>query len=225
MADETEKLAPVEQVPEVDLEKVRDEKCFPIAQGVLEDMAELMMPLSNDSAAFHAPTMKILQRMLDADTNLVSENPYVFQLVLGAVSGMNTALQSCTTVPMDDDRYSEIAKKMLTILAKGKVKLGTLTPEESVVVFTPIKDELNVLIAEEQLTRLELKYIVDNILASFKLMQGMFSDSIESSTQKMEAKILGLDAMSDLSMAKLNEALLAPSGEVLKKDVSQETTG
>lgn len=202
---------PLSQDDIVNASKARDEKCMPIAQGVLEDMAEVMMPLGEETADFNPLLMKTLQRFLDADTNVHMENSYIFQLLLGALSGMGTIIQECAVVPNDDARYGAIGKKMLGILAKSQVKMGTLTPDELKTSFASVKQEFDVLFAEEKLTWLEIKYVSESIFAAFKIFQQTFAEAVEMSIQQMEAKILGLEYMSDLSMKKLDETLQKPT--------------
>lgn len=200
--------------PERDLEKERDVKCMPIAQGVLEDMAENMMPLNGEGAGFQPLIMQILKRTLDADTNIQLENSYIFQLILGILAGMGTILQTVTVTPTDDARFGAIGKKMLAILAEAKLPMGTLTPDQALAAYAPVKEKFDVLFAEEKLSWLEVKYISESIFAAFQVVQKTFGESVEISVQRMEAKILRIPDMSDLSMKKLNETLQTPIEEI-----------
>lgn len=217
MSQETEPV-PVPPVPQgspaagPDLEKLRDEKCIPVARMVLNDMAVGLMSPSKEknTETQQQIVMKILQRTLDADLNLSMDNPYIFQLLAGVFSGLTTTVVECTTVPIDDLRYSTISKKILDIVATADIKMGTLTPEETVVVFAPVKERLNVLFAEEKLSWLEVKFIMDSIFNAFKGAKERFDQSLDMAVQRMEAKILGVEDMTDLTMSKLDTVLKTP---------------
>lgn len=202
---------PDTQPIEPDLEKLRDEKVMPIAQAVLEDMAEGLIPSADEpKASFMPMVMKILKRTLDADLNVQNENSYLFQLLLGVIGNLSSVVQSLDMAPIDDARYGLIAKKILKIVADSNVKMGNLTPEEQVLAFSSVKEQLQSLFVDEKLTRLEVKYLMQTILQSFEIVQTTFNDAVETSVQRMEAKILGIEFISDLSMQKLDETLKAP---------------
>lgn len=196
----------------VDLDKLRDEKCIPVARGVLIDMAAELMPTTGVSRAELQPViMKILQRSLDADLNVLQENPFVFQLILGVLSGLSTTVQSCNTVAIDDARYGAIGKRILGIVATADIPMGkTLTPEEIETHFAAVKEQLNALFTEEKLSWLEVKYIMDSIFGAFKVTQQIFSENVEMSTHRMEAKLLGIGSMDELTMKTLDKALITP---------------
>lgn len=193
-----------------DLEKLRDEKCLPIAQEILNDLATDMIPDdANVKVDYNPILLKILARTFEADTNIATENSYLFQVLLGVFSALNRTVQECTTVPIDDVRYGVISKKILAIVAKAKVRMGAVTPEESIADFAPIKEELNGLFAEEKLSMLEIKYMMDNIFESFNAVQTGFNMNVEQSSRRAEAKLFKLEDMVDLSMKKLDDVLRA----------------
>lgn len=197
-----------------DLDKLRDEKCIPVARMVLNDMAVEGIPMeSKTRAAFQPIVMKILQRGLDADLNLTTENPYIFQLLIGIFAPLNATIAECVMAPTDDTRYANIVKKMLSIVATANVPMGLdpASPEIRDAFQGPVKEQLAALIAEEKLTWLETKYILETLLVSLQAVQQIFSQNIEDATERMEAKILGIDSMSDLTMKRLNEALVTPT--------------
>ncbi len=191
-----------------DLEKARDEKCFPVARAIMGDMAELLIPEdANKKIDFNPIILKMIGRMLEADTNVVMENSYVIQLILGVLSGLNATIQSCVTVPIDDIRYGAISKKILVMLSEANIKLGSLTPEEIKNEFAPLKDKINALFAEEKLSMHDVKYVMDNIFTTFNTVTAVFNKSVEASTKKAEEKALGLDSINDLTMKKLDSFL------------------
>lgn len=203
-------MAPTsEKTPNLD--DLRDSKCAPIAMGILADAAaQLPVMTVLESKDFQEVTITVLRRVLEADTNLIMENPYIFQMITGALNGFKGAVQGCKTVAIDDTRYSVIAKKMMAILAGADLKFTALLPEDSEKMWAPVKEQLNTLFEEEKLTLLEVDYIMDNIFGSFNALRQIFNKNIEDATQRMEAKILKIEAMSDLTMKMLDDALTNP---------------
>lgn len=200
--------------PPENLEQLRDEKCVPVARGMLIDMATDMVPEdANKEVSYTGVLLKFMQRSLDADLNIVMENPYVMQLILSGLAGLNTVVQTCTMTPTDDARYGTIAKKMLSVLATANVPLVASDPkarptaEQMVTDFAPIKDQVQAIITENNLTPLEVTYIMENIFTSFQSTQGAFAGVVASHVQNAEAKLFGLDSYSDLSMKKLDAVL------------------
>lgn len=194
--------------PELDLDKVRDEKVVPVAHAVLNDMALLMVPEdASEKVDYNPIVLKILERTLDADFNIATENTYLFQLLLGALSGLNQAVQGCRYVRIDDVRYGKIGKKILSILATADIPLVGATPEEIVKAFEPVQEQLNVLIVEEKLTLIEVKYIMDNIFSGFDMVNSGFNASVADSSARAEAKLFGIETMPDLTMKQLNQVL------------------
>lgn len=211
MADDT-KAAPEAASP--DLEQLRDDKCIPVARGLMVDMATDLVPdNANENVDFTPLLMKTMQRALDADLNIVMDNPYVFQLVLGAMSGLNATVQSCETTPVDDVRYGMIAKKILSILATANVPLVVLDPKvkpdpaKIETDFAGVKEQVQALISENNLSRIEVQYIMENIFTGFQSVQNAFMNVVADHAQKASAKLFGLDDYNDLSMKKLDDVL------------------
>lgn len=196
--------------PEIDLEKIRDEKCVPIAQTVLKELAESMIPSTDDPDFSHKPSaIKVLSLFLAEDLNVISDTPYIPQLILGVLAGCNLALQDPEVVtPPDDTRFNIIARKVLAIVAEADIRMVG-SKEESIEDFIPVKEKLKALFAEEKMTTLEVKYVMDNIFDSFTSVNNIVSSSLQSSTERAEAKMFGIESMSDLSTKKLNEVLLS----------------
>lgn len=214
----TPKIAPLNNP---DLEKARDEKCEPLARGILQDMATDLIPENPHEKIDYRPiTVKVLKRTLEADTNLTTENTYLFQLLLGVLSGLNATVQTCTTLPIDDVRYAGIGRKILEILANSNVKIVGLGEAQVPVEFSLIKDQINELFANEKLTMLEVKYIMDNMFESFTALNNGFSTSVEQSMARAEAKLFGIEAMSDVSMGLLDKVLKAE----MNSEEATETT-
>lgn len=191
-----------------DLEKLRDEKCIPVARQVIVDMVSGLLPEdANEKMDYNPLVLKMLQLSLDADLNLTSETPYLIQLILGAFSGLNKTVQEVATVPIDEVRYAAIGVKILNIMADANVTLGSVTPDQTTADFAAVKEKVGTLIAEEKLNLMELKYIMDNIFDSFRTVSSLYEASIEKQTSKAEAKLFGVEDMSDLSLKRLDEVL------------------
>ncbi len=210
MSDDTNEIPPGEESNQVDLDALRDEKCFPIVSGIINDMA-IDMPVSVGATRqdFRTIVMKILARTLDADTNLMMENPYIFQLLIQQMSGLKSAVLQSKFAPLDEERYGRVAKEILSIFATMDHKFGKQTPEETQASFAPALERINELFAKEGLNGLEIDYIMSNLFGSIKNVQGIFKENIDDSVVKMEAKVLGIESMNDLSMRKLDTVLRA----------------
>lgn len=192
-----------------DLEKARDEKCIPVAREVLAAMADhLLVSNPEDPRSRDELMLIILRRALETDMNITMEAQYLFQLILGGLSGFNATIHGCEFTPVDDARYIAIGKRMLTILAEADVRLTNVTPEDTASDFADAKAKLQQLINDEKLTKLEVRYIMDNIFESMTIVNNDFSDSLARSTEKAEAKIFGNEAMSDLSLGQINKVLV-----------------
>lgn len=197
---------------EKNLEQLRDEKCVPVARGIINDMAISLVPDDANKKVDYNPIVKsMLERTLEADLNIATENTYIFQLILTAFAGLNKTVQECETVPIDDVRYGTIAKKILSILATANISLLTKTPEQEAIEFAPVKEQLNALFAQEKLSMLEVKYVMDNIFDSLSAVQNSFMLGVTSSAERAEAKLFGIEAMSDLTMKKLDDVLKKPT--------------
>lgn len=204
--------ADLSAVPSPDLEKVRDEKCIPVARDVLSAMAELMIPENAAEKIDYNPlVLKILQIELDADLNVTTEQPYIDQLVLSAFSGLNKTVQAAAYLPIDDIRYGDIARKILVILSEANVALGSVTSEQTESDFAPVKEKINALFAQEQLTLLEVKYIMDNIFQSFAKVGNIVSESIARSMKSAEEKLWGVDDLSDVALKQVDAVLTKQS--------------
>lgn len=194
---------------EPDLEKVRDEKCIPVTRAILKEMATGLVASDSSQVTHTDLIMKSLSLFLSSDLNITTDTPYVPQLILGVLAGLNTTVHSCQVIPIDDARYSVIAGKILSIVSDANVRLGSVKPEESAEDFSPVKEKLNKLFADEKLTLLELKYIMDNIFDAFKDFQEKLGHSIDDSVKRAEQKLFKVEAMSDVTMKQLNDVLTA----------------
>lgn len=214
MADEEKKPIPLanSSVPvEPDLEKLRDEKCIPVARGILVDMATDLIPDDANVEVNYLPViMKMLKRTLDADTNLTIDNPYIFQMIKGVLVALNVTVQQLKpSTSIDDVRYGAIAKKILSMVAVADIGLTPKTPEEVEVSFAPIKEQLQALFDSEKMSWMEIKYVMDNIFAAFEDASGLFNRKVEAFLEKAEAKAMGVEFMSDITMSKLDAFLKA----------------
>ena len=207
-----------------DLEAIRDERVVPVAKGVLQDMAALMTTADlNKDTDFTKLLIKILNRSLDADLNLTTENPYIFQLILGAFSSFSAVVQKAKITPTDDARYARIGREMMVLLAGVDIPMGTkVAPADQEAAIATIQPQLEALFEREGITWLEVKYILEGMLQSFKLNEQMFSGNVQRSVEKMEAKILGIEEMSDLTMSKLDATLKAEIADTLKNGLEPE---
>lgn len=192
-----------------DLEKARDEKCLPVAQAIIEEMVDHLLPETPGSTnQLDTIQLFVLQKMLDGEMNITTEAQYLFQLVLAAFSGFNNAVHAIKLVDLDDQRYLDIGRKMLRILADAKVRMVNVTPEDSVTDFASASEQLQALFDAEKLNKLELQYIMDSIFESVKNLNNVTSEGLAQSTAKAEAKIFGNEAMSDLTVKQVNDILV-----------------
>src|ERR1019366_2771780 len=97
------------------------EKCFPLAQAILEGIAKNLL----EDEGIKNTAMATLELTLAQDLNVSQDMTYIPQLLLGVLSGANATAQKCTTVPLDTETYKEVAKKMLAILAESKLQMNT----------------------------------------------------------------------------------------------------
>lgn len=197
MPDETTQAQP-------DLEALRDQKCVPLARAILTDLAAGLFP---EGGEMNYPdlTKQSLERLLEADANVTTEVPYVYQLMFAGFGVLNTAIQATQAEPLDDARYGRIARQLICILATANVTLTNKTPDETELV--PLKEQVAALIAQEKLTTIEVTYIVTNILAAFNTAQNYAQMSVEGALKKAEEKLFAIDDMTDLSMKKLDDVL------------------
>lgn len=193
-------------VVEADLEKLRDEKCIPTARKMFVEIAADMIPEDANVVVDYNPVLKKLLALgVEADLNLTTENPYVFQLMLGMLSGLNRTVQECTTIPIDDVRYGAIGKKILGYVADANVTIGSVTPEQTDADFAPVKEKINALFAEEKLSIMEVKYIMDSMFEAFTAVNTGFEMAVNKSLVTIEEKLLDVDAMTDVSMGLIVE--------------------
>lgn len=184
-----------------ELEQKRDAKCFPVAKGMLQDMAENL--LDNDATAM---VTKTLIRFLEADLNVSTEVTYVPQLVLGALAGFNAISQELEFDQTKEAKYKAIAKRILEVVAATNIdflKIG----QKDYTDFQPVKDECNRIVKEENISKCELKYIVDSIFEAYTHVSNIFSVSLEKSVKRMEAKLFGIEDMDFLNMSQLDAIL------------------
>lgn len=186
------------------LEKIRDEKCFPLARNIFKELPAGL--LASDQKPLQ---LKCLSAMLSTDLNVAQEVSYVSQLILGIISGLNATVQTCG-LENDDDRYKRIAQEILKIVSGevDKITLGKVTPESTAKDFSVIKEKLSQLFVFEALSQIEVKYIMDGIFDAYTILNNAVQSSITNSTERMECKILGLEFMSDLTLKKLNDVLI-----------------
>lgn len=195
----------VKTEPVIDLDKLRDDKCLPVAQGMLEDMVENLLPTEDTGSNYNLLVKQMLTRTLEADLNVAMEVSYVPQLILGALSGLSTTVQSCSSiVAIDDARYAAIGKKLLSMVAGAKVRMNKVKQEDTLADFAGVKEEMEALFASEKLNMMEVKYIMDNIFDSFKIADGVFKNSLDGSVARAEAKAFGVESMNDLTMKGLD---------------------
>lgn len=205
--------AAVAKVKEPDLDKLRDQRCVPIARGILVDIAtDLLTQVGDKKIEATTTVMKITQRALDADLNLVMENPYVFQLALKVYEGLNKTVQTCATAPIDDARYSAIAKKILDIVATANITITGIqayepTQEEAEKEWLPVRKQLDELFKANNLTWMEVKYIMDSTFSAINSVQNEFMTRMAISANAAEAKALGLEFFDDFSMKQVDELL------------------
>lgn len=201
--------APAE--PVVDLEAVRDARVVPVAQGVLEDIvSEAAIANIENQSDISGVMSKILIRTLEADLNLTTENTYVFQLVLGAYGALSSVIQNSKMREIDEARFARIGSQVLGILAKANVPMGTkVKSEDQIAALEALKPELEAVWAAEDLSWLEIKYVLEGVFRGLKTVENNFSVNVEMSLKRMEAKILGVADMSDVTMKKLDETLRA----------------
>src|ERR1035437_1377299 len=195
---------------ELDLDAARDAKCIPLAREVLKEIVTDLIPVQVEGKMDQNPLiLSTLKKSLEADLNITSEVPYIFQLILGVFSGLNKAIHSSTPVAVDEEKYRVITSKVLAIVSEANVKMGNVTPEESKADFDPITVKLNELFKAENLSFIEIKYVMDSLFRAFKQFSESFTGNLTQSSEKAEAKLFGVEFMSDLGMRRLNEVLIS----------------
>lgn len=196
---------------ERNLDKERDERTVPVARKILHDMATDVLPVDeNLKRDYREIVLKLLTHQFEADLNLTYDNPYVLQLLQGVFSRVNIAVQGATTIPMEQSRYTEIARKVLAIVDETEVsflipKKGEGKEDTDMERIVP---KINTLFAEEKLNWMEVKYVMDLIFTAWSVIQGMATDSIAASLRKAESKAMGVDDLDDLTMKGLDRYLV-----------------
>ena len=187
------------------LEKVRDDKCFPLVKNIVKELPYgLIVPDEKQKEL----QLKCLSGMLAKDLNISQEVSYIFQTLLSVFSGVNTTIQGLE-LTNDDEKYDVLSRKVLQIIADEIDTIGLdAKPEDMIKDFSGVKDKLLKLFSDESLSRMEVKYIMDNIFEKFTTLHNAVTTSLEKSTEKMECKILGIDTMGDLTLKKLNDVLI-----------------
>lgn len=200
---------PAEDLPvEPDADQLRDEKCIPVARRMFASVAEKMIPAdANEVVDYNPVLLDLLSQALDADLNMTTENPYVFQLMLGILSGLNVTVQKAIVLPIDDVRYGRIARQILQVVSDANVTVGDVTPEQTEADFAPVLVQINELFAAEKLTMMEVKYIMDNMFESFTAVNNGFSASTTQSFKLAEEKLWKVQDMSDVTMGQLDKVM------------------
>lgn len=213
-----EVISPVEETP--NLEQERDARVLPVVQGVIEDLSGIDTAVKvNDRSEFTNVLISIIKRALAADLNLTTDNPYVFQLVLGAFGAFNQFVMSCKTVDSEDLRFSKIAHEIMVLFSGAKIPFGmTVKTEDQVTALESIRPQMEEIFAREMLTKLEITYILEGLLNAVKVTEQVFSQNVEDSVKRAEAKILQIPDMMDLTMTKLDWALQTSIDKILEAD-------
>lgn len=198
-------------MPEVDLDKLRDQKCIPVARAVFADMSQELLPADANVKVDFAPvTLKALTHAYNADLNLVTENTYVFQLILKVLSRLNVTVNASKLTPADDERYARIGQKILQMVVAADISFDPKKEQAAVdPEFNALQPKFEALFEEEKLTAMEMKYIMDSLFTSFNTVTAYFAESTEQNLKRAEAKAFGLEDMDDLSMKKLDSFLVA----------------
>lgn len=192
------------EATEQNLEKLRDEKVFPVAKAVFKQMSEELVGSTDENLGL---ALKTLSLMVEKDLNVDTEVSFLPQVILRTLAEINSTLQVCETDPEDEERYVRVAHAILTIVSDADLSLKDKLPEDVVKDYEPIKEKLNVLFKEEKITRLELNYIKDMIFDAFTNFNNIVQSSIVSATERAESKALGIQSMTDLSLKRLDEFL------------------
>lgn len=195
------------ELEEKDLEKLRDERCFPVAKAIFKEFPEGLIVEPEEQKELQ---LKALSAMLAADLNVAQDVSFVFQLLLGLLAGINASLQSCDLVN-DEVKYEFLAQDILKIVSEAleNFKLDA-TADEMVKQFESVKPKLVKLFQDGEYSSMEVKYAMQKVFENFTSFNNAVQSSIENSTQRMETKILGIESMADLTLKKLNDVLLKP---------------
>lgn len=206
------------------LEQERDDRVIPVVRGVLADLAGIETSVDvNDRSQFTNVIVSILKRTLAADLNVQMDTSYVFQLALTAFGALNQFAMSCKMADSQEERYSRIAHEMMQLLSSANVPIGMRvnTPDQ-VAALEVIRPQMEAIFARENLTKFELSYILEGLLNAFKVTESVYAQNIDDSVKRMEAKVLGIDDMSDLTMNKLDWALSTSIEDILAAEKPKE---
>lgn len=207
-----------------DLDAERDARVIPIVRAVFGDLISDVFLAEGAQADYRQVVMKIMQKSLDADLNVVSDNPHIFSLLLDLFSAFNECVMQCKMPEINNDRLSKIGGEMMQLLQSANVPLGKdATKESQVKVLEDIKPQLEALFERESLTWLEIDYILKGLMNSVRTIEGEFTRNMRLSNDRMEAKILNIETLPDLTMSKLDWALMTVFDEI-KADFEKRTT-
>lgn len=200
---------------EPDADQLRDDKCIPIARAMLIDVSTDLIPADGSQEVDLNPVLvKFLTKALEADLNLTTENPYVIQLQLSILSALNVSVQGATTLPIDETRYARIERALLAIASEADIPLGMQAIEDKGrTLGEEALAKINALFAEEKLTFIEIKYVMDTIFNAFNGLQNAFVGSTELSLKKAEESLWGVKDISDVTMGMLDQKLKAMKTE------------
>lgn len=192
--------------PKPDLAKEQADKVTGVAQGLLEDMATMLMPLDGKTFDLKPLELATLARILAADLKLQTEVPLTFQYTTSGITGLLQILQDCTYhEPHTQADFAEAAREILAILAKAKASLGdTATVAESL---ASVKAELETRFADKQLSAIDVRYILNSITSTFDTLRNGVEKSIEESMERAQAKAFSVESVQDVSMGKLDSFL------------------
>lgn len=211
-----------EAAPVPNPEKERDERTAPVAQGLIEDLAGIdKTPDVNDRSEFTNVIVSTLKRSLQADLNVATDNSYVFQLALGAFGAFNQFVMSCKMSEMQDVRFSKIAHEMMQLFAQAKVPMAMgVKTEDQVAALESVRPQMEEIFTREMLTKLEITYVLEGLLNAFRVTQQVYQQNVEDSVKRMEAKVLQIPDITDLTMSKLDWALQTGIDEILAEKKS-----
>lgn len=196
----------MEENKDVNLDAQRDERCIPVVREILKEFSTDLM---NTDGNYNPVVVKTLSTMLAADLNTTSEVSYISQLLLGVFSSLNQTLQTCDIGENDDAKYDRVTNKILSIISDANVHLVNPSPADVAADFAPIKEDLNKLFAEEKLTKLDVKYIMDNLLNAFTSVNNLVGIQVENAIQRMTEKAVGVESLSDITLKKIDAFLLS----------------
>lgn len=202
MSEETEQ---VEAAP-VDLAAQQTERVSTVADAILGDLGTLLIP--EDGVTFDLAPLELatIQHLLDGDLNITTEVPMAFQYVMSGFTGLSQVLADCTFHESHtQEDYAHAAREILVILAKAGTALGdTATAAAGL---QAAKEELEALFATEQLSSIDMRYIMSSIVSTFQTLQNGVEKSVEESMERAQAKSFGVQSVQDVTMSKIDTYL------------------